>query len=310
MSELSILIPVFNRENLIESCIDSIIEQDFDVKYEIIIVDNGSTDRTSSICLEYCKSYPNIEIKYHRNPETIDPFLNFELCLSYANSEYSMFVFSDDQLGVGSLKELWAYIVSKDAELVLPRYYVMGEKEPKHLEMATTPMSGEKALKNYFLGATQLGVPDGLITKTNILRRALAQALAVRKQIGFERVVTGPDMFWLMEIVGQCESVVISSTAKFWLGAPSDSLSKMYTGNNDLRLYYSDYLTFIKLYCTKSQFNLNNYFLLLYVRRCISLRTILPLHAAQKLELNVVNLTWVVCRLIPMSLQKIAGKLL
>ncbi len=51
---ISVIIPAYNEEKLIKSCLDSLKDQDFNRKnYEIIVVDNGSTDRTASIVKNY-----------------------------------------------------------------------------------------------------------------------------------------------------------------------------------------------------------------------------------------------------------------
>ena len=54
--KFSIIIPVFNLKDYICECIDSILKQTFS-NYEIILVDDGSTDGTSAICDEYKLHY-------------------------------------------------------------------------------------------------------------------------------------------------------------------------------------------------------------------------------------------------------------
>jgi len=52
--KVSVVIPVYNEENYIKNCIEALLNQDYEGEYEIIVVDNGSTDRT----LEILKNYP------------------------------------------------------------------------------------------------------------------------------------------------------------------------------------------------------------------------------------------------------------
>ena len=51
---ISVIIPAFNAEKYIERCLKSVINQDIDA-YEIIVIDDGSTDRTGEICKEVAK---------------------------------------------------------------------------------------------------------------------------------------------------------------------------------------------------------------------------------------------------------------
>ena len=56
MIKFSIIIPAYNVENYIEECLNSIIKQKFD-NYEIILIDDGSTDNTRGICEKYVSKY-------------------------------------------------------------------------------------------------------------------------------------------------------------------------------------------------------------------------------------------------------------
>ena len=60
---ISVVIPVYNGEKTLEACLNSVIDQDYD-DFEIIIIDNGSIDRT----YEIIKSYINSKIKYFHEP--------------------------------------------------------------------------------------------------------------------------------------------------------------------------------------------------------------------------------------------------
>ncbi len=60
--KITVLIPAFNEEKLIERCIDSVARQD-PLPYEIMVVDNASTDRTAEIVQRYIDSHPKINVK-------------------------------------------------------------------------------------------------------------------------------------------------------------------------------------------------------------------------------------------------------
>ncbi|SOD81239.1 glycosyltransferase [Spirosoma fluviale] len=65
---VSVLVTSFNRQETIAQTIESILRQKFNGKYEIIIGDDGSTDNTRNICLNYQKSYPDIiKLVFHNN---------------------------------------------------------------------------------------------------------------------------------------------------------------------------------------------------------------------------------------------------
>lgn len=59
---ISVIVPVYNVENYIERCLKSLVEQTLE-DIEIIIVNDGSTDNSEKIALEYKEKYPN-KIRY------------------------------------------------------------------------------------------------------------------------------------------------------------------------------------------------------------------------------------------------------
>ena len=55
MIDISIVVPMYNVENYIEKCLESLLKQATDIAYEIILVDDGSSDNTVRICKKYSK---------------------------------------------------------------------------------------------------------------------------------------------------------------------------------------------------------------------------------------------------------------
>lgn len=90
---VSILIPVFNREKIIEETIDCALKQTYK-DIEIIIVDNCSSDNTYEIISKKYMLYDNVHI--FRNSTNIGPVYNWQECLSKAKGEYLKILWSDD----------------------------------------------------------------------------------------------------------------------------------------------------------------------------------------------------------------------
>ncbi|HAY33187.1 MAG TPA: glycosyltransferase [Ignavibacteria bacterium] len=67
--KFSVIISTYNRENILPMCLDSLVTQNFPAEdFEIIIVNNNSTDRTEEVVESYIKKYPDINIKYYFVP--------------------------------------------------------------------------------------------------------------------------------------------------------------------------------------------------------------------------------------------------
>lgn len=98
--DISIIIPVFNSEEHICRCLESIICQDY-VSCEVILVDDGSTDSSADICDRYSSEYPYIKT-IHKENGGVSSARNAGL--AEAGGEYVLFVDSDDALSEGALK--------------------------------------------------------------------------------------------------------------------------------------------------------------------------------------------------------------
>lgn len=108
-NRLTIIVPVYNAEEYLSRCLDSILDQDM-TSYEVILVDDGSTDSSPLICDRYSATDPRFRT-IHKSNGGVSSARNAGLNL--AKGEYVMFVDSDDALAPGALQ---AMTLSLDGE--------------------------------------------------------------------------------------------------------------------------------------------------------------------------------------------------
>lgn len=102
---ISFIIPVYNVERHLPDCLDSILCQGIESdNYEIILVEDKSTDSSLQICRDYCARYSNITLI--ENEKNIGPGLSRNKGIDASRGEYLHFVDSDDALYPNSLREL------------------------------------------------------------------------------------------------------------------------------------------------------------------------------------------------------------
>lgn len=92
MIEVSVVVPVYNVEKYVENCVNSLLDQDFN-GYEIILVDDGSTDNSSAICDNLAKKYDIINLVHKKNEG-----LGFarNTGLNIVQGKYVIFIDADD----------------------------------------------------------------------------------------------------------------------------------------------------------------------------------------------------------------------
>ena len=114
----SILLPVYNAEKYLKSCIESVLAQKIK-DYELIIIDDGSTDDSSSICTSFEQKYPQVRF-YKKNNEGV--LLAREYAISKSSGEYIIFIDADDFWSENFLEVIEDALDLGDFDLVLFRY--------------------------------------------------------------------------------------------------------------------------------------------------------------------------------------------
>lgn len=119
MPKLSIIVPVYNAEKVIERCIDSIINQDYE-DYEAIVIDDGSTDNSPNILDEYAKKYDYIKVIHKENTGVSD---TRNTGLKLAKGKYIQFIDCDDWLNEVAMKSLVRVMEDTNCDLVVADFY-------------------------------------------------------------------------------------------------------------------------------------------------------------------------------------------
>ena len=118
MTNISIVLPVYNAEKTIKKTIESIINQVYK-KWELIIVNDGSTDNSKNICDEYAKQDKRIKVYHVQNG---GPSRARNTALNKCMGKYIMFIDSDDLYDKDMIKIMEEEINSNELDLVCCNY--------------------------------------------------------------------------------------------------------------------------------------------------------------------------------------------
>ena len=117
--DISVTVPVYNVEKYLARCLNSILGQTFKGDFEIICVDDGSTDKSGAILDEFAKKYPRIKA-IHQTNQGLSSARN--TALEHVSGKYTMFVDSDDFIAKNALENLFNYAESHKADVVIFDY--------------------------------------------------------------------------------------------------------------------------------------------------------------------------------------------
>jgi len=175
--KVSVIVPIYNREKYIARCIDSILRQTF-MNFELILVDDGSKDRSLAICEEYAKKDERIVVLHKENGG----------------------VSSARNLGIDKARGKWICFV--DSDDYVTEYYIqhLAELVGKYEDDSALFVSGilrdgkiAKALENKIYKVSEL--KDGIIVHNGPVSKLFRQSIIKDNDIRFPVGITSGEDF-------------------------------------------------------------------------------------------------------------------
>lgn len=118
MDLISIVVPIYNVEQYLDKCIESILKQTYE-NIEIILVNDGSTDNSANICNKYEKKDTRIKVIHKKNGGLSDAR---NIGINNAKGKYIIFIDSDDWIDINMVKNLYSISLKYNADIVQGEY--------------------------------------------------------------------------------------------------------------------------------------------------------------------------------------------
>ena len=128
--KLSIIVTIYNREKYLEKCINSILNQTFN-SFELILVNDGSTDRSADICDKYANLDSRVRV-IHKKNGGVSSARN--VGIDNSNGEYIGFVDSDDYIKDDMYEIMYTKAKEFLADIVICRCIDVKEDEIKNVK--------------------------------------------------------------------------------------------------------------------------------------------------------------------------------
>jgi len=123
MPFFSVTIPVYNVEKYLRQCLDSVLNQTFQ-DFEVVLLDDGSTDRSGRICDEYSVRDSRIRVIHNKNQGLLMARRN---ALRYVHGEYILFLDSDDYWEKELLECIYNILSENKVDMVYFRYKAVNQ---------------------------------------------------------------------------------------------------------------------------------------------------------------------------------------
>ena len=171
---VSILVPVHNRRDLLPSCLRSALAQTSQ-DFEIVVVDNASTDGTWEVCQSFAKADRRVRI--FRNPENMGPVRNWQRSFKYARGRYGKLLFSDDLMAPDYLEKTLPFLRDPRVAFVFSMAKIGTEpataKAAYRFARRTGKFSRERYIHSALLGRQVPVSPGAALFRLTDLRASL-----------------------------------------------------------------------------------------------------------------------------------------
>lgn len=222
--KVSVIIPIYNTEKYLRRCIDSVLNQTFD-DYEILLIDDGSTDNCAAICDEY-----NHEIKVrviHKTHGGVSSACN--LGIDNASGKYLMFCDSDDYVEKDWISTLYTAIEDNPSSFVFCAFFNENNKDSKPVRLLDSEFYQSYTNNEYFF-MYRKGFSAYRWNRIFLRNKVLGK-------IRFEESISvGEDVLFNIEYLKTCDSFLyVDKLLYHWVNNGNNSLSRAYHAK-----YYDD----------------------------------------------------------------------
>ena len=146
--KLSIIIPVYNASSYLPGCLERLIKQPFQ-SIEIILVDDGSTDTSSSICDEYAQKDHRIRVKSELHAGVAH---SRQIGLEEAQGDYILYVDADDVVDTNMITDMYQKAIEEDADMVICDYRELTHDGVVYRKQEPSTLSGGVVLNEILCG--------------------------------------------------------------------------------------------------------------------------------------------------------------
>ena len=246
MPEISIIIPVYNKEKYIDKCLNCIIKQNFK-DYECIIIDDGSKDNSGEICDRIARYDKRFIVKHTKN-YGVSHARNIGLDVS--SGKYITFIDGDDIIEEDYLSKLYSGVSKNSVDLSIGSIvkYWEGINEYEKIEMPIGKFKFADLLEQFSMIQKQSGVFGYCCGK--IIKRDLAIKARFNERIGLAE-----DLEYYLRIYpyidniyfdNNCEYIYIQQAENSWSRLDDDKIN--YLSQIEVNLVYREFLLKMNVY--------------------------------------------------------------
>ncbi|UHO38632.1 glycosyltransferase family 2 protein [Chryseobacterium capnotolerans] len=214
---ISIIVPVYNVENYLTKCLDSLVNQTHQ-NIEILIIDDGSKDESGKIIKEYAEKYPDKIKAFAKENGGLSDARNFGL--DRADGNYIGFVDSDDYVTETMFEEMLQLAEKHQAGIVICNIQKVNENGQVTQKLTQIPNMPEKIkLEDHFSVFSDISY----FACNKLFKKELFNQKRFKKGVHFE------DIQLIPQLLLECETITQTQSFHYQYLERTDSITKTHT---------------------------------------------------------------------------------
>lgn len=216
-SRISIIVPVYNVENYLTKCLDSLVNQSYR-NIEVLVVDDGSKDKSAEIIKSFALKYPEKIKAFTKENGGLSDARNFGI--ERATGDYIGFVDSDDYVTETMFEEMLLLAEKHQAKMVICNIQKVDENGQVTQKLTQLPNMQEKInLEDHFSVFSDISY----FACNKLFRKELFEHKRFKKGVHFE------DIQLIPQLLLECESIAQTQSFHYQYLERTDSITKTHT---------------------------------------------------------------------------------
>lgn len=206
--EISVIIPVYNAEKTLQRTLDALRVQDF-FSFEVILVDNGSTDKSSSICKENCQKDSRFRYRYTEKKGVSNAR---NIGVSESRAKYLCFCDADDIPEVNMLSALHNKISKSNYGMAMCNYYSERDNRNSEFPFQWGDVLDDESIRTKLIPAMFFSETGGDVIWGTVWRAIFRRNIIVEHKLKFDEKLTfAEDLCFFLEYLNCISSLILES---------------------------------------------------------------------------------------------------
>lgn len=209
---ISIIIPVYNVEQYLDECMESVLNQTY-INLEVVLVDDGSGDNSPKMCDEYAMKDKRVRVIHKENGGPMSACI---AGVEKAQGEYLAFMDSDDWVDLTMIEELAKETTGNEKEMICSNYVIEKANQSIKIKQSMKPGIYDRKAIEEQLFPNLLGKEERRIHGSRCMKLISKKLIADNLKYARLKVSMGEDLFLIFMAVLDAKRIVVVAEGYYY----------------------------------------------------------------------------------------------